>query len=71
MQHFSFSQEIATLTISLFVAGYCVGPLVWGPLSETVRSYHLLPRRLYLWPDFIHVVRTTADLHFDFYLLHC
>lgn len=32
---FGFSQEIAILTISLFVAGYCVGPLLWGPLSES------------------------------------
>ncbi|KZP10514.1 MFS general substrate transporter [Athelia psychrophila] len=28
------SEELGTLTISLFVAGYCVGPLLWGPLSE-------------------------------------
>ena len=34
MEEFSFSTEIATLTIALFVAGYCVGPLLWGPLSE-------------------------------------
>ena len=32
--YFGFSQEVAILTISLFVAGYCVGPLIWGPLSE-------------------------------------
>ncbi|ORX38301.1 hypothetical protein BD324DRAFT_655675 [Kockovaella imperatae] len=32
---FGFGREIATLTIALFVAGYCVGPLVWGPLSES------------------------------------
>lgn len=31
---FGLSQEVAVLTISLFVAGYCVGPLLWGPLSE-------------------------------------
>ena len=28
------SVDVATLTISLFVAGYCVGPMIWGPLSE-------------------------------------
>ncbi|KZP04489.1 MFS general substrate transporter [Athelia psychrophila] len=28
------SEELGTLTISLFVTGYCVGPLLWGPLSE-------------------------------------
>ncbi|EGO05152.1 hypothetical protein SERLA73DRAFT_100773 [Serpula lacrymans var. lacrymans S7.3] len=31
---FGFSEEVGTLTLSLFVAGYCVGPLLWGPLSE-------------------------------------
>ncbi|CAO1618492.1 unnamed protein product [Sympodiomycopsis kandeliae] len=34
--YFGFSQEVATLTISMFVAGYCLGPLVWGPLSERI-----------------------------------
>ena len=35
IEYFQTSQEVATLTISLFVAGYCVGPLLWGPMSET------------------------------------
>lgn len=34
MEHFHFGREVATLTIALFVVGYCVGPLLWGPLSE-------------------------------------
>ncbi|THG99890.1 hypothetical protein EW026_g2535 [Hermanssonia centrifuga] len=34
MEQFGFGREVATLTIALFVAGYCVGPLIWGPLSE-------------------------------------
>ena len=34
MNQFGFSQEVGALLISLFVAGYCVGPLLWGPLSE-------------------------------------
>lgn len=34
-EYFGYSQEVGILTISLFVAGYCVGPLLWGPLSET------------------------------------
>ncbi|EJD04165.1 MFS general substrate transporter [Fomitiporia mediterranea MF3/22] len=34
MQQFGFSMEVAVLTIALFVGGYCVGPLLWGPLSE-------------------------------------
>ncbi|GAA5837887.1 hypothetical protein JCM5353_006454 [Sporobolomyces roseus] len=32
--HYGMSEEVGVLTISLFVAGYCVGPLLWGPLSE-------------------------------------
>ncbi|OSD00382.1 MFS general substrate transporter [Trametes coccinea BRFM310] len=35
-EQFTFGSEVATLTIALFVAGYCVGPLVWGPLSEQI-----------------------------------
>lgn len=45
MEHFSFSTEGASLTIAIFIAGYCLGPLVWGPLSEEVhitRSYFKL-----------------------------
>ncbi|KAG2139189.1 major facilitator superfamily domain-containing protein [Suillus bovinus] len=34
MEEFGISQEVATLPVSLFVCGYCVGPLVWAPLSE-------------------------------------
>ncbi|KAJ7583619.1 MFS general substrate transporter [Mycena floridula] len=33
-QAFGMSTEVSILVISLYVAGYCVGPLVWGPLSE-------------------------------------
>ncbi|KAA1468270.1 MFS general substrate transporter [Dentipellis sp. KUC8613] len=36
MAQFGMGIEVATLTISLFIAGYCVGPLFWGPLSEQV-----------------------------------
>ena len=36
MRQFSFSREVGILTISMFVVGYCIGPLVWGPLSEYV-----------------------------------
>ncbi|WVR09419.1 hypothetical protein IAU60_006486 [Kwoniella sp. DSM 27419] len=35
MAYFGFSQEVGTLCISLFVAGYCVGPIIFGPLSES------------------------------------
>ncbi|KZT04040.1 MFS general substrate transporter [Laetiporus sulphureus 93-53] len=34
MDYFTFSEEVVTLTIALFVGGYCVGPILWGPLSE-------------------------------------
>ncbi|KAI0320373.1 major facilitator superfamily domain-containing protein [Amylostereum chailletii] len=34
IEYFGFSLEVATLMISLFVAGYCVGPLIWAPASE-------------------------------------
>ncbi len=33
-RYFHFSREVATLALSIFVAGYCLGPLLWGPLSE-------------------------------------
>lgn len=33
-EKFTFSREVGTLLISLFVAGYIVGPLLWAPLSE-------------------------------------
>ena len=41
MRKFNFGEEVATLTVSLFVAGYCLGPLVWGPLSEDVSCLYL------------------------------
>ena len=44
MERFGFGQEVATLTVSLFVAGYCLGPLVWGPLSEDVSCFELSRR---------------------------
>lgn len=31
---FGFGREIAILSLSIFIAGYCLGPLLWGPLSE-------------------------------------
>jgi multidrug resistance protein len=33
-EQFGFGREVGTLLLSLFVVGYCVGPLFWGPLSE-------------------------------------
>lgn len=37
IEEFGMAVEIATLSISLFIAGYIVGPLFWGPVSEQVR----------------------------------
>ncbi|THH20558.1 hypothetical protein EW146_g832 [Bondarzewia mesenterica] len=36
MHEFGMSAEVATLMVSLFIAGYCVGPLLWGPMSEQI-----------------------------------
>ncbi|PVG00830.1 putative mfs-multidrug-resistance transporter [Serendipita vermifera] len=36
MREFHLSQIEGTLSISLFIAGYCVGPFVWAPTSESV-----------------------------------
>lgn len=50
-----FSEEFhmieieSVLTLSLFVTGYCVGPLLWGPLSE---QYGRRPVNIY--PFFIY-----------------
>ncbi|KAH8694084.1 MFS general substrate transporter [Talaromyces proteolyticus] len=32
--YFGASDEIATLTVSLFVLGFAIGPMTWAPLSE-------------------------------------
>lgn len=34
MQQFGVSQVAATLGLTLFVAGYGLGPLLWSPMSE-------------------------------------
>lgn len=34
MAEFEIGPEVATLGISLFVLGFAIGPLLWGPLSE-------------------------------------
>ncbi|GAA5830889.1 hypothetical protein JCM11251_001112 [Rhodosporidiobolus azoricus] len=47
MERFDVSQEVGVLTISIFVAGYCVGPLLWGPLSERYGRRLVF---LFVWP---------------------
>ena len=32
--YFTFSSEVAAVVISLFVLGFLIGPILWGPLSE-------------------------------------
>ncbi|KAI0283386.1 major facilitator superfamily domain-containing protein [Russula aff. rugulosa BPL654] len=36
MEYFGFGQEVGSLVVSLFISGYCLGPLLWGPLSEDI-----------------------------------
>ena len=36
MKEFGFGEEVGALMVAVFIAGYCVGPIVWGPLSEQV-----------------------------------
>ncbi|KAL9485426.1 hypothetical protein ACSS6W_004215 [Trichoderma asperelloides] len=33
-RHFDVSEEVATLGLALYVLGFALGPLIWGPLSE-------------------------------------
>ncbi|TQV93185.1 benomyl/methotrexate resistance protein [Cordyceps javanica] len=33
-KHFGVSQEVSALTVTLFLLGYCSGPLLFAPLSE-------------------------------------
>ncbi|ODV81755.1 MFS general substrate transporter [Suhomyces tanzawaensis NRRL Y-17324] len=33
---FGVSTEVSTLTVSLMVLGFCVGPLIWAPMSEQI-----------------------------------
>lgn len=42
MIDFGFGLEVGVLTISLFVAGYCVGPLFWVRLSSSLSEMSLL-----------------------------
>ncbi|KAL7416318.1 major facilitator superfamily domain-containing protein [Mrakia frigida] len=38
----ALSSEVSVLVISLFVAGYVIGPLFWGPLSEVYGRRNLI-----------------------------
>jgi Na+/melibiose symporter-like transporter len=63
--YFGFDAEVATLTISIFVAGYCVGPTIWGPLSERIgrRLIFLISMLLYTaWNVGCALSRNTASI---------
>ncbi|UZJ55616.1 hypothetical protein CBS101457_004936 [Exobasidium rhododendri] len=65
MDYFGFGTEIATLNISIFVAGYAVGPILWGPLSEQKgrRFVFLLSMFLYTsWNVGCALSRNTASI---------
>ncbi|KAJ7293459.1 MFS general substrate transporter [Mycena rebaudengoi] len=55
MAEFHLSKIVGTLAISLFVAGYCVGPLLWGPLSEQVGR-----RPIFIYPFFVYTLFQVA-----------
>lgn len=41
---FNVSQEVTILTVSPFVLGFAVGPLMWAPISEVYgRKWSMLP----------------------------
>ncbi|KAF4623183.1 hypothetical protein D9613_002094 [Agrocybe pediades] len=48
-EDFHMSEKVGTLTLSLFVCGYCVGPMLWGPLSEQYGR-----RPLFVYPFFVY-----------------
>ena len=39
MKEFSTTKEVSKAMIFLYVLGFCLGPLVWGPLSEVYGRY--------------------------------
>jgi MFS family permease len=49
-ERFGVSTEVSTLTVSLMVLGFCVGPLIWAPLSEQIgrRPVYIISFGLYV-----------------------
>lgn len=43
IEAFNMSEEVAVLLVSLFVAGYCLGPILFAPLSEVSTIPSLSP----------------------------
>ncbi|KDR85321.1 hypothetical protein GALMADRAFT_234133 [Galerina marginata CBS 339.88] len=48
-KEFHMSEKVGVLTLSLFVCGYCVGPILWGPLSEQYGR-----RPIFVYPFFVY-----------------
>ncbi|KAK7681592.1 hypothetical protein QCA50_015325 [Cerrena zonata] len=48
--HFGLSSEVSALAIALFVLGFLIGPILWGPLSEHYgrRPISLIPLTLFV-----------------------
>ncbi|CZT23798.1 related to fluconazole resistance protein [Ramularia collo-cygni] len=41
---FGISQEVVVLTVALYVLGFALGPMMWGPISEVYgRKWSMLP----------------------------
>ncbi|TFK30771.1 MFS general substrate transporter [Coprinopsis marcescibilis] len=49
VREFHMSEKVGILTLSLFVTGYCVGPILWGPLSEQYGR-----RPVFTYPFFVY-----------------
>ncbi|KIO22265.1 hypothetical protein M407DRAFT_245224 [Tulasnella calospora MUT 4182] len=65
IQEFHLGHELAVLTISLFVVGYCCGPLVWGPLSEQYGRKPILLVAFFIYTGFqvgSALAKTTAQV---------
>ncbi|KJY01586.1 bicyclomycin resistance protein [Zymoseptoria brevis] len=44
VEEFNISQEVAVLTVSLYVLGFALGPMMWAPISEVYgRKWSMLP----------------------------
>ncbi|KAF9015497.1 major facilitator superfamily domain-containing protein [Cyathus striatus] len=49
VKEFGMSEKLGVLTLSLFICGYCIGPILWGPLSEQYGR-----RPIFIYPFFLY-----------------
>ncbi|CAK5280180.1 unnamed protein product [Mycena citricolor] len=54
-EHYHLSAEGTTLALSLFITGYIVGPMLWGPLSEQLGR-----RPIAIYPFIIYTIFQVA-----------